>query len=478
MKSKTKKILFILGVSGAAVVLAAVAFLLTFDMNSYKPRIEAAASTATGMNVLVNGKMKLSLFPGVGISLEDIIIQNNGTVVASAKEAHIKLRLLPLIRRKVLIRQLRFVTPSLFITRDRDGRFNFETTEKKPAPMGPFEMEKILIVRGHATYLDVKSGGKTEAKNCDLSIQNLSSGWGESFGALSFDGHLSCEEMKEQELRISDIRADMNVRKGKLEASPFTMRIFGGDCKGSIKGMMSGESREYSIDLALTKFRFEEVLGTFNQKQTIHGEMDMKLHLAMKGNTSNELTRSAHGDVSIRGNNLSLASLDIDRMLNKYEKSQNFNLVDLGAFFVVGPMGTVITKGYDFGRAYMESLGGTSTILKLVSDWKVRNGIAEAEDVAFITRKNRVALNGKLDFVHDRFEDVTVAVLNDNGCATYSQRIHGSFNKPQIDKPNIFLSLIGPAISLASKSYEMLKGGKCDVIYQGTLQGFDGVGPP
>ncbi len=469
MKSKTKKILLILGGSGAALVLAAVVFLLTFDINSYKPRIEAEASTASGMKVRVNGKMKLSLFPGASISLEDILIQNKSADVASVKKMEVKIRLLPLLWQEVLIRQVRLVTPTFFITKDSGGRFNFETVEKKPTPTGPFEMKKIFIKGGHAFYLDEKSGGKTEAKDCDLLIQNLFSGRGESFGALSFDGHLSCEEVKAQELIISDIRIDMKVRGGKFEASPFTMKIFGGNCKGSIKGMMTGESREYSIDFAITKFRFEEVLGTFNQKKSIHGELDLKSHLAMKGKTADELTRTAQGDVSIRGHNLFLKSLDIDSMLQKYEKSQNFNLVDVGAFFVVGPLGAVLTKGYDFGSAYKESLGGESTILKLVSDWKVMNGIAEAEDAAFITSKNRVALNGKLDFVHDRFEDVTVAVLNANGCATQSQKIHGSFNKPQIDKPNIFRSLMGPAISLATKSYEMLKGGECEVFYRGSL---------
>jgi AsmA protein len=174
----------------------------------------------------------------------------------------------------------------------------------------------------------------------------------------------------------------------------------------------------------------------FKQKESIHGKLDLKSHLTMKGKNANEMTRTAQGEISLRGQNLVLQSLDLDRVLEKHEKSQRFNLVDVGAFFIAGPLGTVLTKGYDFGSVYKESLGGEGAIRKLISDWKVKNGIAEAEDVAFTTRKNRVALKRRLDFVHDRFEDVTVAVLNTNGCATYSQRIHGSFKKPQIDKPS------------------------------------------
>src|SRR3990172_6998222 len=107
MKSKMKKIVLIPGGSGAALVLAAVVFVLTFDINSYKPRIEAAASTASEMKVRVNGKMKLSLFPGASISLEDILIQNKSADVASAKKMEVEIRLLPLLRREVLIQQVR-----------------------------------------------------------------------------------------------------------------------------------------------------------------------------------------------------------------------------------------------------------------------------------------------------------------------------------------------------------------------------------
>ena len=63
MNAKKKKILFVLGGGAAALVLAIVVFALTLDINSYRPRIEAAASRATGPGVRINGKMGLSFFP-------------------------------------------------------------------------------------------------------------------------------------------------------------------------------------------------------------------------------------------------------------------------------------------------------------------------------------------------------------------------------------------------------------------------------
>jgi len=474
MNAKMQKVLLVLGGSAAAVVVAIVIFVLTFDINDYKSRIEAAASEATGMKVRINGKLKLTLFPRPGVSLDDIVIQNRGADVASAKKTEVVIKLLPLLRREVLIQQVGLITPKFFITKDRRGHFNFETSQKKRAgkesPTGRFEVGTIFIKGGDVLYLDENSDAKTEATACDLTISNLSAGGGGFLGTLSFRGDLSCGEVKANELRVSGIRVVMKAHGGELEANPVTMKFFGGDGRGTIKAVMAGESPEYLVELSITKFRFEEVLGTFQQKKSIRGEMDLKSRLTMKGKNANEMTRTAQGEISLRGQNLFLESLDLDRVLEKYEKSQHVNLVDLGAFFIAGPLGTLLTKGYDFGSVYKASLGGNSTINKLVSTWKVKNGIADAEDVAFTTSKNRVALKGRLDFVQNRFEGVSVGVLNAKGCATYSQKIHGSFQKPQIDKPSPLRSLLGPISSLAKKPIEILTGGRCTVFYRGSLR--------
>jgi len=82
MNAKKKKVLMILGGGAVALVLAVVVFALTFDINSYRPRIEAAASGATGLEVRINGKMGLSFFP-FGISATDIHVANREGEVIS-----------------------------------------------------------------------------------------------------------------------------------------------------------------------------------------------------------------------------------------------------------------------------------------------------------------------------------------------------------------------------------------------------------
>jgi uncharacterized protein involved in outer membrane biogenesis len=471
MNAKIKKVFFILGGSAGALVLAAVIFVLTFNINPYKPRIETAASLATGMKVRINGNMKLTLFPLAGVSLEDIRIQNRGVDVASVKKVEADIRLLPLLRQEVHIKRLGLISPAFFITKDKSGHFNIETPEKKPAgqelPPGPFKAGKIVIRKGHLSYTDETSGSKAEANECELSINNFSVGEGKF--PLTFDGDLSCGEVKEDELRISDIRAAIVARQGMFEADPITMKIFGGDGRGSIRGVMTGKSPGYSVDFTIAKLRFEEVLKQFKREKSILGGLDLKLHLTMKGKSPAEIKRSVQGDLSLRGQDLFYEGLDLDRVLEKYEKSQNFNLVDVGAFFVAGPLGTLLTRGYNFGSVYEASMRGKSTIQQLVSDWKVKDGVAEAEDVAFSTTKSRVALKGRLDFVNEQFDNVTVAVLDEKGCVKFSQKIHGPFHHPLVDKVSTLRSIAGPVLNLFKKTEKLLTGGECEIFYRGSV---------
>jgi len=196
--------------------------------------------------------------------------------------------------------------------------------------------------------------------------------------------------------------------------------------------------------------------------------MDFTASLSMTGETGSRLIESAAGEISLRGRNLTLAGHDLDAELSRYESSQNFNLVDVGAIFVAGPLGLAVTKGYNFASLFKGS-GGTTPIGILVSDWRIEGGVAYAKDVAMATPKNRLALQGGLDLVNGRFADMTVGVVDDKGCATIRQAMRGPFGNPEVEKPHILKSLTGPLRKLLRKATDLLPDGPCDVFYSGSV---------
>jgi AsmA protein len=172
--------------------------------------------------------------------------------------------------------------------------------------------------------------------------------------------------------------------------------------------------------------------------------------------------------VNLRGRQLWLHGHDLDEDFSRFESSQNLNLADVGSLFLVGPLGIAVTKGYDFARLIHHS-GGDTRIGALVSFWGVEAGRLKAKDVALATGKNRVALQGTLDFVNQRFDSVTVALVDKEGCAKVRQELHGTFQEPEVKKPTVLLSLLGPARKVYTRAKDLLPGGPCTVFYAGSV---------
>jgi AsmA protein len=255
---------------------------------------------------------------------------------------------------------------------------------------------------------------------------------------------------------------------GVFELKPITMRVFGGDLAGDIQADCSGPVPLLQIRCSLPHFRIEDFLETLSPKKAAEGAMDFSASLSMQGGTMSQMVETAAGEVSLRGENLTLVDNDLDRVLSRFESSQSFNLVDVGAVFLAGPLGLAVTKGYNFASLFRGS-GGNTSIGTLVSDWRVERGVAQAKDVAMATTKNRIALQGGLDFVNGRFADLTVAVIDAGGCAKVRQAIRGSFEKPVVEKPRVLTSLAGPVLKLYRQTRGLFPAGPCEVFYSGSV---------
>ena len=314
------------------------------------------------------------------------------------------------------------------------------------------------------------SGGKVTADRLALGVENLAvggDGKADLLRRISFSGTAGIGEVRTEDLVVSDLKSAVAGKDGVLDLHPVTMRLFGGQGSGSLRADLSGSVPLYHGRYSLSGFRIEEFLKVLSPKKIAEGSMDFSATLSMRGKTANEMKQAANGEVSLRGENLTLDGVDLDRTFSRYEASQSFNLVDVGAFFFAGPFAPLITKGYNFASLFQGS-GGSSRIRALVSDWNVERGIARAKDVAMAMDENRIALMGGLDFANERFNDVTVAVVDGKGCATVRQRIRGPFRKPEVEKASVLESVTGPALKLF-KQAKKLFGGRCEVFYAGSV---------
>ena len=84
MRPEKKKGLAIAGGIVALIIIAGIVAALLFNINSYKSRIETAASEATGLDVRITGRMGLSFFP-LGVSAKNIHVAGEGTTSSPSK---------------------------------------------------------------------------------------------------------------------------------------------------------------------------------------------------------------------------------------------------------------------------------------------------------------------------------------------------------------------------------------------------------
>jgi len=451
-------------------ILVAAALYFFVDANSYKPRLEAAASAALKMEVSV-GRLGLGFFPGLFVRLEDVHVRNRGAEVASAKAARLGIGLIPLFQNKIEIKKISLNGPGITIERGRDGKFNFETPETAGGILPSLNVAKVSFSSGTIHYTDAQSGGVFEAVDCSMDMHHLQHPGGSSqslMKSLSFTAQLACAEIRTKEFTVSDLKVMANAKNGVFDLNSDTITTFGAQSEGGIHADFTGEVPHYLVRYSLPQFQIEEFFKTLTPDKVADGSMDFYATLSTRGKTMSEIRQGLEGQILLKGENLTLNSRDIDQELSRIESSQNFNLVDVAAFFVVGPIGLVVTKGYNFGSIFQNS-GGHSDIRKLISLWNVEHGVAQSEDVALATNENRIALHGGLDFVNEKFNDVTVAVIDDEGCIGVQQQIHGSFKKPVVEKPGILKGLSGPVKSLYDKARSYFPGGECQVFYAGSV---------
>jgi uncharacterized protein involved in outer membrane biogenesis len=471
MTKTLKAITYAAGAIIGLLAIVALALSLFLDINAYKPRIEAAALAVTGMEVSIGGRLGIGFFPGLQVTFEDLHIRNRGTELVTAGKGRIGIGFLALLNKSVRIREVVLEQPSITIERGRDGRFNYERTDAVRGPLPGLSLARMSFSDGTFRYLDRQSGKDLEAAGCSLDADRLQLAERDRPGIMKYlflSAEIVCGSVRTKEHAASDLKFTVAGQHGIFDLNPLTMRAYDGQGSGNLRADFTGAVPRYHLSYTLAQFHVDAFLKPLSPKNVPEGSADLTVNLSMQGKTVKDKMQTLQGQVSLRGKNLILKGRDLDQEFARFESSQTFNLVDVGAFFFAGPVGLAVTKGYSFA-SILQGSEGRSEIRTLVSDWKVERGVALSRDVAIATTKNRVALQGGLDFVNERFDDVTVALIDDKGCIRAQQTIHGAFNNPVVENPSTLKALTGPVVKLLKQVGSLFPGGECEVFYAGSV---------
>ena len=171
MSKKTKKILLVITALIAVIIVAsAVLIKIYITPESVKAFLIPKAEKALNRKVNI-GEVNISLFKGIEIKDFAIKEKDEKTDFIKCKDFILKYRLLPLLTKKVIIEELKLVSPQVRIVRDRKGKFNFEGIgQQQKAPDGKKEkqaadtkglpisllVDSVVVENAGFSFLDLK----------------------------------------------------------------------------------------------------------------------------------------------------------------------------------------------------------------------------------------------------------------------------------------------------------------------------------
>jgi len=169
------------------------------DVQKYKPKIEELVTQQTGRSFSMGDDIQLSVFPWVGVSLTDLNLGSpkgfEAREMIAVKRFEVRLKVMPLLSRRIEVATFVVDTPRFFLERTREGKANWENIgpDKKPETKadlkkqdksaspsdGKLPIESLVvgnfsILNGLVSYVDNVTGLKKQVTDFNLTLKDIS----------------------------------------------------------------------------------------------------------------------------------------------------------------------------------------------------------------------------------------------------------------------------------------------------------------
>ncbi len=236
-----KRLLIVVGVVVGLLLLAAVLVPLFINVDTFRPQLESALSTALNRQVHI-GKLEASIFSG-GASASDISISDdpafNKGPFLQASSVKIGLHLMPLIfSRKLEVTSVTVAKPEIVLMKNAAGKWNYSTmgssASAKPAEPSNTKAPEISVEKFEITDGKIRvaqAGGHTKESvydNVNLVVHNISLTAAMPFtlsastpgsGALKLDGQAG--PINQQDSSRTPLEAEIKLEHADLATTGF-----------------------------------------------------------------------------------------------------------------------------------------------------------------------------------------------------------------------------------------------------------------
>jgi AsmA protein len=441
MRKAARRLGLIFGIVVGLLVSALICISLFFNANPYKPKIQAAVAQSTGMDLQIHGDLRFRLFPSARIVLHNVHLGNHGSQLMAAKTIEATPKLFSsLIHQEIRIDKVVLNEPVIHIETTTSSKGQAGQKPGKANSAG--EIHSIQINQGELSYLNKSTQKRIKARGLDAHFSDMD--WGVQdaskssmqtmIQSLSFKGAIAVRSLQISGIQATDLKSKIRADHGILKFDSTHVNVFNGTLQGTAQGDFQNKVPRWNLDQTLSQIDIKQVSDTLKDKAS--GLLDGSIKLSAKGSNSHSVMRSLNGTVSIQGQNLKLSTPIASKFV---------------AILISGP-------GADIGSSGL----GLSEIQKLVMNWSIKDGVAQAKDVALSTPKSTVAARGSIDLRDRKFQNFFIAAVDKAGCSKRQMEIAGDLNSPRPAPHSIGKELAGILGGIRPSS-------DCDHFYTGSL---------
>lgn len=169
MKTWFKRILIGLVVLVVVAVVGLAIFLLTFDPNAYKYKLEELVQERYQRTLTIDGEIELSLFPRIGLYVQGVSLSepNSTDTFASIESTRLAVAVWPLLSNSFVVDHVAISGLKARVVRDKQGQFNFSNLVggTQPVTDAPSNPAEALVGAAQTAAQAITSGNLPPSRN-------------------------------------------------------------------------------------------------------------------------------------------------------------------------------------------------------------------------------------------------------------------------------------------------------------------------
>jgi len=169
MKTWFKRILIGLVVLVVVAVVGLAIFLLTFDPNAYKYKLEELVQERYQRTLTIDGEIELSLFPRIGLYVQGVSLSepNSTDTFASIESTRLAVAVWPLLSNSFVVDHVAISGLKARVVRDKQGQFNFSNLVggTQPVTDAPSNPAEALVGAAQTAAQAITSGNMPPSRN-------------------------------------------------------------------------------------------------------------------------------------------------------------------------------------------------------------------------------------------------------------------------------------------------------------------------